>query len=186
VVWQWQRSRGDRRRRSGDGVVPASPLADPAFVAGLRPIPSGGLGAEAHPASDIVGVDPVGRPVSIRMDALAQPMLVAFLHVSCDGCDEFWRGFGDSARVELPAGTSAVIVTKGPGTVAPHRILQLAMGIDQTPVIMSDDAWSGYRVLGYPFFVLVDPSSRTVVGETVGFGWSDVVAMIRSARPLDG
>ena len=51
----------------------------------------------------------------------------------------------------------------------------------QTPVVMSDDAWSDYRVLGYPFFVLVEPATLTVVGETVGFGWSDVVSMIRSA-----
>jgi len=49
-------------------------------------------------------------------------------------------------------------------------------------VIMSEEAWTEYRVLGYPFFVLVDPSTRTVLGETVGFGWSDVVSMIRAAR----
>jgi hypothetical protein len=36
-------------------------------------------------------------------------------------------------------------------------------------------------VTGYPFFVLVDAPNRTVVGETVGFGWSDVISMIGAA-----
>lgn len=183
MVWQWQRSRGDRRRRSGNGVAPGSPLSDPEFVAGLRPVPSGGPGAGVvRPASDIVGTDPTGRPVGIRLDDLGQPILIAFLHLNCDGCGEFWRGFAEASPPELPPGTSAVIVTKGPGSVAPREVRRASTGIGQTPVVMSDEAWSDYRVLGYPFFVLVDPSTRTVVGETVGFGWSDVVSMIESAR----
>ena len=102
MVWQWQRNRGDRRRRSGDGVAPPPPLSDPEFVAGLRPIPSGGLGADmARAAPDIAGTDPAGSPVSIRMDEFAGAVLVAFLHLKCDGCDEFWRGFRDSSRAEL-------------------------------------------------------------------------------------
>jgi hypothetical protein len=75
-----------------------------------------------------------------------------------------------------------VIVTKGPETVARREIERVAVGINRIPVIMSEEAWTEYRVLGYPFFVLVDPSTRTVLGETVGFGWSDVVSMIRAAR----
>jgi hypothetical protein len=46
------------------------------------------------------------------------------------------------------------------------------------PLVMSDAAWADYRVTGYPFFVLVDAAHGTVVGETVGFGWSDVRSMI--------
>ena len=182
MVWQWQRNRGDRRRRSGGGIAPSAPLSDPEFVAGLRPIPAGGLGAEpARPAPDIVGTDPAGCPVSIRMDELAGAVLVAFLHLNCDGCEGFWRGFRDTSRAELPAGTSVAIVTKGPASVAPHEIGRAAVGISHIPIIMSDEAWTEYRVLGYPFFVLVDPATRTVIGETVGFGWSDVVSMVRAA-----
>ena len=105
-------------------------------------------------------------------------MLLAFLHIDCDGCHEFWRGLRDD-RCELPASVSAVVVTKGPGTVSPGEVGQAALGIGRIPVVMSDDAWTGYRVMGYPFFVLVEPSTRTIVGETVGFGWPDVVSMIR-------
>ena len=73
------------------------------------------------------------------------------------------------------------IVTKGPASVTPHEIRRAAAGIGRIPVIMSEEAWTDYRVLGYPFFVLVDPATRTVIGETVGFGWDDVVSMIRAA-----
>jgi hypothetical protein len=181
VVWQWRRSRSDRRQLRNDGVAPASPLSDPEFVAGLRPIPSGSLGHEtARAAPDIVGTDPAGRPITIRIDSFAGPILVAFLHINCDGCDEFWRGFRDSSRTEVPSATAAAIVTKGPATVPAVEIEEAATGISETPVVMSDDAWTGYRVLGYPFFVLVDPLTRTVIGETVGFGWQDVVSMVRA------
>ncbi len=181
VVWQWQRSRSDRRGRRDDGVAPASPLSDPEFVAGLRPIPSGPVGsAIARPAPDIVGTDPSGRPLRIRIDEFARPILFAFLHINCDGCDEFWRGFRDASLIGLPSATAAAIVTKGPATVSVGEIERVAAGISRVPVVMSDEAWTAYRVLGYPFFVLVDPSTRTVIGETVGFGWQDVMAMIQS------
>ena len=121
MVWQWQRSRSDRRRRRDDGIASPSPLSDPEFVAGLRPIPSGGLGSEsARSAPDIVGTDPAGRSLAVRMDEVAGPILVAFLHINCDGCDEFWHGFRDASRAELPA-SAAAIVTKGPANVDPRE-----------------------------------------------------------------
>ena len=46
---------------------------------------------------------------------------------------------------------------------------------------MTDQAWTDYRVSGYPFFVLVDASTRTVIAETVGFGWSDLVRLVQRA-----
>ena len=49
---------------------------------------------------------------------------------------------------------------------------------------MGDETWADYRVTSYPFFVLVDPVTATVVGETVGFGWSDVISMISSSGRL--
>ena len=98
----------------GDGVAPPPPLSDPEFVAGLRPIPSGGLGVEmARPAPDIAGTNPAGSPVGIRMDELAGAVLVAFLHLECDGCEESRAAARDRSRAELPAGTSVAIVTKG-------------------------------------------------------------------------
>ncbi len=161
----------------------ASPLSDPAFRAGLRPIPSGPVaGDRPVPALDIVGVGPKGSRVEIPVGSLGTLTLLCFLHVRCDGCEEFWRGLRDDTPSELPPGVSAVVITKGPGSVDPDEVAGAAAGVTLVPVVMSDDAWADYRVTGYPFFVLVDPAGGTVIGETVGFGWSDVVSMLEASR----
>jgi len=89
----------------------------------------------------------------------------------------FWRGARDAA----PAEVDIVIVTKGPGGVSAAEVGQLAEGM-ATPVVLSDRAWTDYRVTGYPFLVLVDPTSRKVLGESVGFGWSDIATLLDQAR----
>ena len=206
MVRQWRRRRHHQRRHSAGAVAPPAtekvqmvpptgrhqagrtssseggPLSDPGFVAGLRPIPSGVVGTPSPwPASDIVGVSPAGTPVEARMGQFGGLVLLAFLTTRCDGCEEFWRGLGDGDRTDLPGSVSTVVVTKGPATTAPAAVEQVADGITRVPVIMSDEAWTDYRVTGYPFFVLVDAPTRAVVGETVGFGWPDVISMIRIA-----
>jgi hypothetical protein len=199
VVWQWQRYRDRRSRRgriSDPGVAPVppapaaphrvGPLADPEFLAGLRPIPSGSMESPAPwPAADILGVSPSGDRIEVRIaDADAEPdagsrLLLAFLHTDCDGCEEFWVGLRDPGALGFAPGTSAVVVTKGPKTLSPEAVKASAAGV-QVPVVMSDQVWTDYRVLGYPFFVLVDRATQHVVGETVGLGWSDVIAMTGS------
>jgi hypothetical protein len=172
----------DETSRTSPPSPKGGPLSDPGFVAGLRPIPSGAVGTPSPwPASDIVGVSPGGTPVAARIGQFGGLVLLAFLTTNCDGCEEFWRGLGDSGRTDLPGSVSTVVVTKGPATTAPAAVEQVAAGITRVPVIMSDEAWTDYRVTGYPIFVLVDAPTRTVVGETVGFGWSDVISMIRTA-----
>jgi hypothetical protein len=169
-------------------------MDDPVFVAGLRPVPVGSVGGlTGGPARDIAGVTPAGDPVTLRLSELGSPLLLAFLHTHCDGCDEFWHGLaggvdadrnGDSAGpagVAQPLGVPAGVVTKGPEAVDRVELQRLAGTVGTVPVVMSDQAWTDYRVMGYPFFVLVDTVAGTVIGETVGFGWADVVAMIRSA-----
>ena len=161
-----------------------SPFDDPALVAGLRPIPSGA--ADPRPAADIVGEDLAGRPRTVRIGAFGGPVLLCFLHVRCDGCDGFWRGLGEGTTVEYPDGVSAVVVTKGPGAVERAEVVRVAGTAGSpggVPVVMSDAAWTDYRVTGYPFFVLVDAAEGVIVGETVGFGWSDVHAMIGASGP---
>lgn len=157
---------------------PPNPLSDPSFVAGLRPIPSGPLEPGSFGAAvDIDGVTPSGAPVSVRLDQLDGLVLLAFLATSCDGCDEFWDGFRSGGR--YPA--MSVIVTRGPASGRLVDVQAAARAIENVPVVMSDAAWEDYRVTAYPFFVLVDTDARAVVAETVGFGWADVLGMIRSA-----
>jgi hypothetical protein len=181
-----------------------SVLSDPAYVAGLRAIPTSDPGAlRSWPAVDVAGVTPGGDPIEVRIGSHGgdpaddgspdgdppdgdpagggpRRWLLAFLHTNCDGCQGFWAGFRNPERIGLPAGVSCVVVTKGPEAVAAADVARAARGIDRVPVVMSDRAWSDYRVLGYPFFVLVDVATNTVVGETVGFGWDDVVSMVAS------
>jgi hypothetical protein len=160
---------------------PSNPLTDPAFVAGLRPIPSGPRsGGDKMPATDIVGEDPTGRPIEVRLGSLGGMLLLCFLHIRCDGCEQFWSGLGEGRGSDLES-VSVVAVTKGAGSVDRNEVARAAAGVTGVPVVMSDEAWSDYRVTGYPFFVLVDRITRTVVGETVGFGWPDVRSMIRAA-----
>ena len=212
VVWQWQRDRDPRNRRGRnsepavaptaqasnpeDGTPPAQasspprdqpprhpdPRTDPEFLAGLRPIPAGFGDAPAPwPASDILGVSPSGDRIEVRLAARGGRLLLAFLNTDCDGCEEFWRGLHDPDASGIPAGTAVVAITKGPETIRSDDVRKSAAGI-RVPVVMSDQVWIDYRVLGYPFFVLVDRASNLVVGETVGLGWDDVLSM--TAAPL--
>ncbi len=166
------------------GSAPVNPLSDPEFLAGLRPIPSGPVDPDARrPAADIYGIDPSGCPVEVVLASFSGPVLLCFLHVRCDGCEEFWRGLRDDQIAELPFGTSPVAVSKGPASVNPDEVAGSASGVTAVPVVMSDPAWDAYRVTGYPFFALVDPVAGLVVGETIGFGWSDVRSMIEASWP---
>lgn len=209
MVWQWQRRRSHRvgrgrtRKRLSGHVIgrPAlsaqvadstarvaadsgshGPPVDGAFMSGLRPIPmvKPGENGEARPGVDISGVDPSGSPVRIQIGQFDRSVLLAFLHIRCDGCEEYWRGFRDAERA-WPRSVSPVVVTRGPETVDPVEVGRAALGYGQVPVVMGDEAWTDYRVPTYPFFVVVDVTSRTIIGETVGLGWDDVISMIRSA-----
>jgi hypothetical protein len=152
-------------------------LDDPEFVAGLRPVPSGIEDVPvAWPARDIWGITPEGAPVAVDLDGRRRLIILVFLSTHCDGCDLFWWGVRDTP----PAGVDLVVVTKGPATVAAGDVGRLAEDIE-APVVLSDTAWTDYRVTGYPFLVLVDPMSRTILGEAVGFGWSDIASLIERA-----
>ena len=69
------------------------------------------------------------------------------------------------------------VVTKGPAIVSPDEVAGRAAGIT-VPIVMTDTAWVDFRVTSYPFLVLVEPHTRRILGESVGFGWSDAAALI--------
>jgi hypothetical protein len=147
-------------------------------VSGLRTIPSGESFAE-RPAYDLKGVDPSGHPVEVSV--LGQPgrTLLAFLAVDCFGCEPFWQGIGDPAILATSPDVSWVVVTKGPEQVPLAAARAKSSDLSGAPVVMSDEAWTDYRVLSYPSFLVVDGPSGMVVGETVGVDWDDVRSMLR-------
>jgi hypothetical protein len=129
--------------------------------------------------SDLRGTDPDGRPVRVDLAGVDRPVLLVFLATRCDGCDQFWVGLGAGAEPALDE-VVPVVVTRGPDSVPVAEVAALADGLRGVPVVMSDRAWTDYRVTGYPFIVLVEPSSRRILAETVGFGWSDVLSTVRA------
>ena len=156
-----------------------SPMSDPEFVAGLRPIPSRtAADAPTWEASDLSGVRHDGSVATIELAGIERPLLLVFLSLRCDGCETFWEGMSDAEDPVL-AEVTPVVVTKGPGTVDAVEVGLLAHRLGGTPVVMSDRAWTDYRVTGYPFLVLVEPGSRRILAEAVGFGWTDVDSMVR-------
>lgn len=191
MVWSRQRHRDHRfLRRSARGTAPertgrrtgdlASPLSNEAFVAGLRPIPSEAMAtARLLPTTSISGRSPDGRPMQVTIDD-SGPTLVAFLAAHCDGCETFWHGLGKHEDPILPARLSCVVVTRSPATADADQIARLSADL-LWPVVMSEEAWADFQVMSYPVFVLIDGASRSVVAETVGFGWDDVLAMVASA-----
>jgi hypothetical protein len=163
------------------------PFSDPEFVAGLRPIPNGLEGkAVPWPAVDLEGVTPGGAPIRVALDEASGSLLLAFLATRCDGCETFWNGLGGSGPLEEFRSVDVVVVTKSGPSVDAAEVERLAAGLGSVPVVMSDTAWAHYRVGGYPFFVLVDPAARKVVGETVAFGMDDVLALLTRGAPTTG
>jgi hypothetical protein len=78
------------------------------------------------------------------------------------------------------------VVTREEPLADRREVLALSQGVDRWPVVMSDAAWSDFDVYGYPFFVLLDGTSRSVVGETIGFDWTDVERLLESGRAGEG
>ena len=142
---------------------------------GLRPIPTSQSFVE-RPAFDLVGVDPSGNRMEVSVIGHAGRTLLAFLAVDCFGCEEFWQGIGDASILPGSSNMARVVVTKERERI-PHAKSARLSGV---PLVMSNAAWTDYRVLGYPSFLVVDGSSGMVVGETTAFGWDDVQSMIRS------
>ena len=165
---------GGRPPNSDPPVTVSNPLSDPDFVAGLRTVPSGvGDSPVAWSATDVSGVGPDGVPAHVDLGSTVRPVLLVFLSTNCDGCDLFWTG----VREEPPSGVDVVIVTKGPGNAAADEVAVSAAGVS-APVVMSDSSWTDFRVTSYPFLILVDAGTRRILGESVGFGWSDVAALV--------
>ena len=145
----------------------------------LRAIPDTLGGAPSRPlpvASDIEGVGPDGRPLAIRVGEAGGRWLFVFLSDDCIGCQPFWdelgswRSPGDRG---LPVDVRPVIVTKGPEKVAVDRIRTLIPVDCVVPVVLSDDAWESYQVLGYPGAVVVG-SVIEGDGQGGGSGGEDV------------
>ena len=159
-------------------------MAHPPDLGHLVAVPTG---VAPLPASDVSGCDLAGRRRTLRLAAPGRWTLLLFLGSHCDGCLPFWTVARAPEACGLEPGDAAFVVTHDPADEEPVALATL-MGGDLAEaselLVMSDAAWRAYRVLGPPFFVLLDGAGVA----TEGVAWSvdqvaADVARVRRPRP---
>jgi hypothetical protein len=135
---------------------------------------------ELGPASTVAGVTPAGDARAVAVDNSDGFTLLAFLSSGCATCAVFWESLQAPDSLNLPQGTRVAIVTKGPDREIPTEVARLSTG--RVPVVMSTDAWLQYEVPGSPFFVLVDGTSASIVGQGVAPRVDQLLDLIRRAE----
>jgi hypothetical protein len=150
----------------------------PARAAGQDPT----LGA--HETVDhVTGVTPTGDAVTISLVGAGRDTLLAFLTSTCTSCQHLWGALSDADGDVLPRPLRLVVVPKGPEQESPSSILAVApVSCD---VVMSSDAWSDFNVPGSPYFVHVDGTTGTVLGEGTALSWARVVDLASVATGDD-
>ncbi len=135
-----------------------------------------GLGEVAIEA--ITGSTPSGGAASIPLKGTRGITLVAFLTTGCTTCRAFWGAPADDdalARSDL----RTVIVTKGSEEESPGSVRNL--NTHDATVVMSTETWDAFRIPVAPYFVLVDGSSGTILGEGAGASWPQVADLVGRA-----
>ena len=130
-------------------------------------------------AADIVGVDPAGNAVALRVVGTEHDTVLAFLSSTCLTCARFWDDLADARTVSLPDGARLVVVAKGAEEESPTAIAELAPRGFAT--VLSSPAWEAYDVPGSPYVVCVDGATGTVKGEGTGGSWPQVAALLAQA-----
>ena len=145
------------------------------------------VGVRRLPVTDVDGSDLEGRPRRLRLASAGHWTLLLFLGSRCDGCLPFWATVPGPTACGLEPRDAVVVVTRGPGDEDPGAVGALAghhLAGESGLVVMSDAAWRAYRVLGPPFFVLVD--GVEVVAEGVACSVEQVAADVARARRRTG
>jgi hypothetical protein len=134
-----------------------------------------------HPSTrpaPVRGVDARGASVTFDPVSRAEWALLLFLSTTCDGCADVWAAAGrGGVGLEVD---SVVVVTAG----ATREDADEVRGRSPEGVltIMSDEAWTTYRVAGPPFFVLIDGVGAEVATEGVVVSPDDVIEHVRWAK----
>jgi len=130
---------------------------------GTAPITLSATKATRSSVPGLAGVSPEGEPLVVSPVVGEEPVLLAFLSTTCSSCTLFWEWF-TSPTVEVEGQTYRVIVaTLGADEESPTRALSLKQGT--VDVVMSSSSWQDYEVPGAPYFALIDPVEKVVVGE---------------------
>ncbi len=163
----------------GGTVDTASRAAAVSVAAAVSLVPPAG-NPPLGPAPTVAGVTPTGDARAISVTNSDGLTLLAFLSSGCASCAGFWHALQQPGVLDLPGRSRAVIVTKGPDREVPAEVQAQASG--RVPVVMSTEAWVDYQVPGSPFFVLVDGSTGTKVGQGVANHVGQLAELIRRAE----
>jgi len=137
---------------------------------GPAPAPTG-LGTAA---ARLDGVAPDGEAVSIALDRPGERALLLFLSSGCGTCAVWWDALRAGAHRGRPWRTIAV--ARG----AEEESVSLLQGLApaDVAVVLSNAAWDRFRVPGAPYAVMVDGTSRRVVGEGVARSWDQLASLV--------
>ena len=161
----------------GVDLDPAGSAQPGAGAPRLRSVPvSGGPPKRVH---DVSGATPSGDAVGVAVTEVRHLTLLAFLTSGCATCLECWSAFAEPPAPDVPGNARLVIVTKGPEAESTAALQRLSP--KSIPVVMSTEAWSAYDVPVAPFFVLIDGSSDTIVGEGAASNWAQVTSLMTQA-----
>ncbi len=131
------------------------------------------------PAADLVGAGLRDDALRVAVLGTRHRTLLAFLSSGCLTCRGFWDAFADPPALDLPDDIRLVVVTKDAQDESISALRKLAP--PGLPVVMSNAAWTDYRVPGSPYFVLVDGPAGRVRGEGTGADWEQVKNLLRQA-----
>lgn len=149
----------------------------------LRRLVAVPTGVPALGAVDVAGRDLAGRAKTLRLSAPGRWTLLLFLGSHCDGCLPFWTPSRAPREYGLEPQDEAIVVARGADAEDPRVLAELVgggAGAAPSSLIMSDEAWTVYRVHGPPFFVLLD--GVRVASEGVAWSVEQVGRDVARAR----
>lgn len=130
-------------------------------------------------ANDLSGVGLHDEVLTLRVVGAGHRTLLAFLSSSCTTCATFWERFARREDLAMPAGTALVIVTRSPDEESQQEIAKIAP--TGTDLVMSSEAWNGYRVPGSPYFVLAEGATRRILFEGTSMSWEQLASLLSDA-----
>lgn len=166
----------------GGSGPPAGPGDPASLLRRLEPVPTH-RDRPATPASDLVGTDLSGRPVTVPVGGAGRRTLLLFLSAHCDGCGPLWGALADPAGL---GGLEVVAVVDAPDRRARAAVRRLVARRHRRAVVASGEAFRAYRAHA-PFFVLVVDEGvgdgPRVATEGVAWGLEQVVGDVARALP---